>query len=285
VRFVDLVLEARQTLIRAGISPAIAALDADLLARHACGWDQAMWLARRSETADSRFEQAFAALIARRGAREPIAYIRGAQEFWGREFRVTRDVLIPRPETELIVETAIGIVKGHPDLTLVDVGTGSGCLAVTLALECAEATVWATDVSEAALAVARDNARRHGVADRVRFVHAAYVTGVPRPLQLIVSNPPYVAERDRPDLASEVVDYEPAAALFAGEDGLDDVRTLLREARDTLAPGGRLVMEIGFRQGQAVEEEVRKLDGLTVAAIHADLQGIPRVVVAERSGA
>jgi release factor glutamine methyltransferase len=143
-------------------------------------------------------------------------------------------------------------------------------------------SVWATDVSQAALHVARENARRLGVADRVRFVHGAFSTGVPPPLHLMVSNPPYVAERDRSTLAPEVVEYEPAVALFGGEDGLREVRVLLRHARDTLAPQGQLVMEIGFGQGPAIEQEVRHLPGLGLEAIHPDLQGIPRVVTARK---
>jgi release factor glutamine methyltransferase len=284
VTFVELVVHARESLIRAGISPATAAFDADLLARHARGWDRASWLARRLEPADSRFELAFAALVARRCAREPAAYIRGIQEFWGREFVVTPDVLSPRPETELVVETALTIMREQRDLTLVDVGTGSGCIAITLALERPDARIWATDVSEGALRIARENAGRLGAAERVTFIHGPFSGGVRQPIHLIVSNPPYVRERDRSGLAPEVVDYEPAVALFGGDDGLREVRALLRHARDTLASRGHLVMEIGFDQGPPIERELRDLGGLSLEAIHEDLQGIPRVVVAQRQG-
>jgi len=281
--FVEHVAQAREALIRVGISLTTAALDADLLARHAIGWDRATWLARRSEAADSAFEHTFAALVARRCTREPVAYIRAIQEFWGRAFLVTPDVLIPRPETELVVETALTIVREQPDLTLVDVGTGSGCIAITLAIECPEALIWATDVSEPALRIARQNALRLGAAERVTFIHGPFAGGVAQPIHLIVSNPPYVREGDRAGLAPEVADNEPAVALFGGSDGLREVRALVRTARDTLAPQGHLVMEIGIEQSAAVEDAVRQLGGLTLEAIHEDLQGIPRVVVARRS--
>ena len=283
--FLALVLQARETLVRAGISSDTAAFDADLLARHACRWDRATWLAHRSDAADPAFEQAYAALIARRCTREPVAYIRGTQEFWGRDFLVTPDVLIPRPETELIVEAAIAIVKEQPDASIADVGTGSGCIAITLALECPGARVWATDISEEALVVARENASRLGVAERVSFVHGSYLAGVPQPLHLIVTNPPYVAERDRTGLAPEVGEHEPAVALFGGADGSRHVRALLREARDILPLNGHLVMEIGYGQILAIESEVQAVSGLTLEAIREDLQGIPRVLVVRRADA
>lgn len=280
--FLALVLQARETLVRAGISRDTAALDADLLARHAGRWDRATWLVHRSDAADPVFEQGYAALIARRCTREPVAYIRGTQEFWGRDFLVTPDVLIPRPETELVVEAATAIVKEQPDAALADVGTGSGCIAITLALECPDARVYATDISEAALGVARENARRLGAAERVRFIHGSYLDGVPQPLNVIVSNPPYVAERDRSGLAPEVGEHEPAVALFGGTDGSRHVRALLRSARDILPLNGYLVMEIGFGQILAIESEVQDVSGLTLEAIREDLQGIPRVVIARK---
>src|SRR5690606_20168040 len=137
--------KARGELIDAGISPAVAALDADLLARHAAGWNHATWIARRTETANETFLARYAELIARRRAREPVAYIRGVQECWGREFVATPAVLIPRPDTELLVEQALEVLADNPNLTVVDVGTGSGCIAITLALECQKPRVFAVD--------------------------------------------------------------------------------------------------------------------------------------------
>ena len=277
------VQEAREALTHAGVSPATAARDADLLARHALGWDLATWLARRAEPVHDPFEHAYAPLILRRLEREPIAYIRGTQEFWGRDFVVTPDVLIPRPETELIVETAVALARDRARPAIADVGTGSGCIAVSLAIECPDAAIWATDISEAALGIASANAARLSVGDRVQFVRGSYLATVPRPIDIIVSNPPYVAEADRAGLAPEVVDNEPAVALFGGTDGFRDVRALLREAGAALAPDGRLVMEVGYGQSLSIENEISAVGGLALDGIRDDLQGIPRVVVVRRA--
>jgi release factor glutamine methyltransferase len=282
VTLFERVLRAREALTRAGISAATASLDADLLARHALGWDLVTWLMRRTEIADPAFEQSYSPLLERRIAREPVAYIRGMQEFWGRNFMVSPAVLIPRPETELVVETAAALARRHAHATIVDVGTGSACIAVSLAFECADASIWATDVSAAALGIARANATRLGAGDRVRFVQGSYLATVPRPIDIIVSNPPYVADRDKAGLAPEVADHEPALALFGGPDGLRNVRILLREASVALAPAGHLVIEIGYGQSELVEAEVQSVGGLALEEIHADLQGIPRVVVVRR---
>jgi release factor glutamine methyltransferase len=282
VTLFEVVLQARETLARAGISASTAALDADLLARHVLGWDRARWLERRTETADDEFSQAYAALITRRGRREPVAYIRGVQEFWGREFLVTPDVLIPRPDTELVVELAAAWLNTRSQASVVDVGTGSGCIAISLALDCPHAIVWATDVSGAALRVAAANAVHLNAVDRVRFVQGSYLAGVPRPIDVVVSNPPYVAEHDAAGLAPEVVGHEPGVALFGGADGLHAARVLLQEASTGLAPDGRLFMEIGFGQYTPIEAAIADVAGLSLIEIRHDLQGIPRVVVAKR---
>ena len=189
---------ARAALTDGGLLPQTAAFDADLLARHVAGWSLATWLARRSEQIDDTFADQYEHVIQRRLQREPVAYIRGVQEFWNREFLVTRSVLIPRPETELLVETANRFLQDRPQARIVDVGTGSGCIAITLALENPAADVFGVDISVAALEVAAANAERYGVSGRVRFVHGAYLADCPQPVDLIVANPPYVAERDRP---------------------------------------------------------------------------------------
>ena len=160
-----------------------------------------------------------------------------------------------------------------------DVGTGSGCLAIALALECPEAEVFATDTSEGALAVARENARRHGVADRIAFSRGAFLAAVQGPIDLIVANPPYVAERDRHTLPRELVAFEPADALFAGPDGLDAIRGLLPLAAAELGPHGRLILEIGQGQLRAVRDLASATTRLRVERTQADLQGIPRVLV------
>lgn len=275
---------ARLALRGVGISSDTAALDADLLARHAAGWDLATWIARRSEAVDESFEEHYATLLARRLTREPVAYIRGTQEFWGRDFEVGSDVLIPRPETELLVELAIEHLRAAPDALVVDVGTGSGCIAITLALEQPSIRVHAIDVSDQALTVARRNAQRLG-APRIHFTTGHYLGGAPRPIDLIVSNPPYVAATDRPAIAPEVKDYEPSVALFGGDDGLRDIRVLLAQTATALAHDGVLMLEIGDRQAEVVEQEIGQMPALAVVEIRADLQGIPRVAVVRRTAA
>ena len=275
---------ASAALIDAGILPETSTLDAEVLARHAAGWDLATWLLRRSEIADEQFKQRYRGLIHRRLQREPVAYIRGVQEFWGREFLVTPAVLIPRPETEFLIEAANEFLRAHPVSQVVDIGTGSGCIAITIAIEHPSATVFAVEVSAPALEVARQNARRHAVADRVRFVQGEYLAGCPSTMDLMLSNPPYVAERDKNGLAPEVREYEPAVALFGGHDGWRHIRALLRAAATGLRADGRLVMELGYGQSERLADEVDAVAGLALESIQEDLQGIPRVAIVKRSG-
>ena len=213
-------------LPRPGFPTAEARLDAELLLRHVLAWDRATWLTRQDEPVAPDTATAFAALAGRRAAREPVAYLRGVQEFYGRGFAVGPGVLIPRPETELLVEEGLAAIADLEAPRILDIGTGSGCLAVTFAAERPRAVVTATDVSGAALARARDNAARLGVSARVVFSHAAGVGGHAGPFDLVVANPPYVPEADRAGLQPEVRLHEPAVALFAGADGLDVVRAI-----------------------------------------------------------
>jgi release factor glutamine methyltransferase len=294
----DRVRAARERLVDAGLADPHATFDAEVLARLALGWDRAEYIARRSDAAPQEFEAAYEPLIARRARREPVAQIAGYREFWKREFEVTRDVLTPRPETELIVEEALAF---HASVTcdrssrvrlpsdgsaaprrVVDVGTGSGCLAVTLALEMPGVDMLATDISERALAVARRNADRLGAGDRVRFVCTSLLEGVAPGLDLIVANPPYVPDRYRSGLSSEVRDYEPAEAVFGGRDGFELIRGLLDQAAARLAPGGRLLMEFGAGQDDEVRAIVAEYPPLVVRDIRDDLQGIPRMAVIAR---
>jgi release factor glutamine methyltransferase len=277
---------ARARLVAAGIDPSEAARDVALLARHVLGLDAASLLVHEIDRAPDGFDAAFASLVDRRARREPMAYIRGVQEFWGREFVVTPDVLIPRPETELIVEEALGkfTVQSSKLKVVADVGTGSGCLAITLAAELPDTRIVATDVSADALAVAKQNAARHGVSDRIEFREGTCLAGADGPFDLIVSNPPYVAERDRPALPPEVREFEPARALMAGPDGLDVIREILAAAPRALGRGGLLLMEIGHGQAGPVRALVAGLPALTLVDIRPDLQGIPRVVVVGHQG-
>ena len=271
--------DARRRLEDAGIPPSEAALDAVVLARKVLACDRAGFVVRLRDEEPADFPGAYGALVARRCRREPVAYILGEREFWGLPFEVTRDVLIPRPETELIVEEAlVAFGGGTPPATVIDVCTGSGCLAVTLAREFGGAEFIATDISEAALDVARRNAQRHHVAPRIAFRAADLFDGISARADLIVSNPPYVARRDESTLAPEVRDHEPHVALFAGDDGLEVYRRLLPLAQQRLTRNGRLVIEIGQHQADPVIG-IAEAAGLQLDHTRQDLQGITRTMV------
>ena len=292
----DRVAAARARLAAAGLAADTAAFDAEALARIALAWSRAEYLARRSDPAPPGFAAAYDGLVARRERREPVAQIAGVREFWMRDFEVSRDVLTPRPETELIVEEALAYRDAaSPDprwrrvapgdgtaarrVRVVDVGTGRGCLAVTLALEMPEADVLAVDISERALVIARRNADRLGAGNRVGFVRTSLLEGIAPGIDLIVSNPPYVPDGHRQALSSEVRDYEPHEAVLGGPDGLDVIRQLLAQASGRLAPGGRLLMEFGAGQDEGVTELIAGTAGVMLHSIREDLQGIPRMAV------
>ena len=279
----DLVQGARDRFMNAGISADLAALDAEVLARQVLGWDRARFLTERNETASSVFLLKYEPLVARRERREPVSYILGSREFWGLPFEVGPDVLIPRPETEFIVEEALKLVARDSNPIIVDAGTGSGCIAIALARELSFARLIATDLSRHALDVARRNAERHGVASRITFVETSFLDGVEAGVDLVVSNPPYVPSISEPGLTPEVRDYEPAVALFGGEDGLDGLRKVLEGAAVKLSPGGWLVMEFGCGQDDCVADLVAGVDGLDLVTIRHDLQDIPRTVVCRRT--
>jgi release factor glutamine methyltransferase len=278
----DLVRGARDRFVSAGISANLATLDAEVLARQVLGWDRARFLADRNERATSIFLLNYEPLVARRERREPVSYILGAREFWGLDFEVGPDVLIPRPETEMIVEETLALTGKDSSPLIMDVGTGSGCIAVVLAREIPGACVIATDVSRDALDVARRNAARHNVADRIRFVETSFLEGVNDMADVIVSNPPYVPSAAQPALTPEVRDYEPPVAVFAGVDGLDGVRSVLNAAVARLSPDGWLVMEFGLGQDDSVTALVNDVSGLDLVKIRHDLQDIPRTVVCRK---
>jgi release factor glutamine methyltransferase len=274
--------EARTVLMQAGIAADEAALDAEVLARHVLDCDRATLLTRARDPLPTAFNRLFQALVARRADREPVAYIVGHREFWGLDFDVSPSVLIPRPETELIIEEALlSLPRRDAVRHIVDVGTGSGCLAVTLAVEFPAARITATDMSHDALAVAYRNAEKHNTLGRMTFVHADLLQGVQPAADLIVSNPPYVAASDAATLPPEVGRYEPASALYGGEDGLDVILELFGSAQPQLAPGGWLIVEFGFGQDAAVRD-IAQRTGWTIVRLRSDLQGIPRVAVLRR---
>jgi release factor glutamine methyltransferase len=275
------VLNARERLRVAGIPSDEADLDARLLAEHLLGWTTERYFADSNETPPPSFEARFEALVARRAAREPFAYIVGHQEFWGLEIAVSPAVLIPRPETELIVEAALEAIASESPAAVADVGTGSGCLAVAIARERPRAAIVGTDVSDAAIAIARHNAETVGVATRIVFHHTDLLDGVDDQFDLIVSNPPYVRDGDRANIQPEVR-FEPSGALYAGVDGLDVIRRLVPQSVERLTRGGTLMFEFGFGQADAVSELILSAAALTMVGLRSDLQGIPRVAIAKK---
>ena len=272
-------------------------LAAELLLMHALGRDR-VWLYTHSEDPlDPDAAEKYGALIARRATGEPTQYITGKQEFWGLEFEVTPAVLIPRPETEHVVEVALerlgargiklDMATGEPSpaLRVADVGTGSGCLAVSLAHELPHAEIFATDISAEALEVAHRNAAHHRVSDRIHF-HQTDLLEVllheSRLFDLIVSNPPYVARDEAASLQREVREHEPESALFGGPTGVEIYVRLIEQAGTLLAPRGILVLELGYGAADAVRKIFRMQERWANVSITNDLAGIPRVLAAER---
>lgn len=268
-------------LIAAGVPANEAPGDAEVLARHVLGWDLARLAISRRDPAPDGFQGRYDQLIARRRAREPVSQIVGHREFWGLEFEVTRDVLTPRPETELVVQATLDVCAEPTRLfqwppIIVDIGTGSGCIAIALAKELPEATFIASDQSLDALAVARRNAARHGVSRRIAFMHSALIPPE-NDFEIAVSNPPYIPLTERSTLPPEVRHYEPELALFAGVDGLETYRELFSNLPGDLRQGGCLVVEVGYDQAAAVAA-LADPSMWTLERIYRDLQGIDRVL-------
>jgi release factor glutamine methyltransferase len=278
-----LIAGGRERLQAAGIPGDEAALDARLLAQDALGWDAAKLLMDIDAMAPADVAARYGRAIDRRAAREPLAYIVGAKEFWGLAIAVTPDVLIPRPESEFLIEALLQRLPKHDKVRVLDLCTGSGCLAVAIAYERRDCSVVATDISPAALAVARRNAEDHGVGPRVETVQGDLFAPVSGRFAAIVANPPYVPGRDRATLQPEVGVFEPSIALFGGDDGLDIIRRVIAGATDHLAPDGLLLFEFGFDQDRAVAELIWSNPALTMEPFVHDLQGIPRVAIARRN--
>ena len=224
-------------------------------------------------------QQFFGQLVTRREAREPFQYITGRQEFWGIEFAVAPGVLIPRPETEILVEAAVEYLQQFKAPTFVEAGVGTGCLSVSILHSVPDTTAIATDLSSVAIEIARQNANRHGVGERLELRQTDLLTGIGGKFHLVVSNPPYIPDGDIQCLQPEVRDFEPSEALAGGPDGLDIVRRLVRDSGHILDTGGVLMMEIGAGQAAAASD-------LFDPAVwrqpefREDLQAIPRVVIA-----
>jgi release factor glutamine methyltransferase len=315
-------LKEGMSRLRAANTPSHT-LATELLLMHALGRDRAWMYAHVEEPLADAESKEFFALIARRAAGEPTQYLTGKQEFWGLEFEVTPAVLIPRPETEHVMEVVLARlgergIKIHMDtgaprekLRVADVGTGSGCLAVALAWELRHAEVYGTDISAPALQIAQRNAARHNVADRVHFlqcdlldalqnvksqavgarhaVPAVSAAAMPAPtsresrFDLIVSNPPYIALEEAPHLQREVRDHEPHQALFGGRTGVEIYGRLIEQARELLCDRGILVLELGHDSAEYVRGIFDEQSGWTKVSITTDLAGIPRVLAAERA--
>jgi release factor glutamine methyltransferase len=268
------VADAARRLAAAGVAD--PAGDARRLARWAAGLTAAALAARLDALPGAEERARFEAAVARRAARVPLSQITGSRDFWGRAFRVTPDVLDPRPETETLVAAAL---EGPAPGRLLDLGTGSGCLLVTLLAEWPESTGVGVDRSRAALAVAAENARAHGVAERATLLAGDWYAPVSGRFDLIVANPPYITEAEHAGLAPELRLHEPRGALVGGPDGLDAYRAIAAGAPDRLAPGGRLLVEIGAGQAEAVARIFRAA-GLDPAPPRTDLDGRPRVIPA-----
>ncbi|MDR3721766.1 MAG: peptide chain release factor N(5)-glutamine methyltransferase [Candidatus Acidoferrales bacterium] len=270
-------------------------LVAELLLLYVAARDRTWLYAHPEEILSADTTSQYFALIQRRANGEPTQHLTGKQEFWDLEFEITSDVLIPRPETEHLIEVALDrlalreLRAGRPPrltgngLTLVDVGTGSGCIAIALAKELPDANVYATDISATALDVARRNAARRGFADRIRFLESdLFEAFTPVRFDLIVSNPPYVGRRTAETLAREVREHEPEVALYGGEEGYEFYAELVAQSHEFLKPGGLLVLELGHDSLPAVQPLLESRHWTNLGVTN-DLAGIPRVLAVERT--
>jgi release factor glutamine methyltransferase len=269
--------EGAQLLKSAGVRE--AQHEARLLLMHSLGCDRTFVITHSEDEVPPAPMDHFRRLVNRRASGEPAQYLTGRQEFFKLDFAVSPAVLIPRPETELLVETALDLLRDYASPRLADVGTGSGCIAISLLHELPAAQAIATDVSPAALAIARRNAERHRVIDRLQLIESDLLSGVDQKssFDVIVSNPPYVSEAGMSNLQREVR-REPARALAAGPDGLAVIKRLLGESAPYLQDDGHLLFEIGFGQSENVKDLIRET-AWELVSILCDLQGIPRTVV------
>jgi release factor glutamine methyltransferase len=278
----ETVQAAAVALEAAGIET--ARLDAELLLRHVLGWNRADLIARGAEPVPGPAADLFGEAIEQRSRRRPLQHLTGVQAFWRHEFLVTPDVLIPRPETELLMETVLGLLGDVSAPVVVDVGTGSGCIALSLASERPHAEIHAVDLSEAALRVARGNATRLGLAGRVTFHHGDLlepVQDLAGRVDLVVSNPPYVPAEEWARLAPEVRDHDPRMAVVPPHGVAALYARLFAGAAGVLRPGGSVAVEVGQGQAEMVSD-LAIAARLEIVTSLADLQRIPRVLVARR---
>ena len=258
-----------------------ARLDAEVLLGYVLDMEKVeIYLCTESAFNDNRANR-FRELLMRRAKGEPVAYITGRKEFWSLDFVVTPDVLIPRPETELLVELALEGTVGKAPLKILDIGTGSGAIAITLAKELPKAQIWAVDLSAAALKIAEVNARRHSVTERIQFLHGDLfdpITELGHSFDIIVSNPPYVLTKGIATLAPEIHDWEPKLALDGGPDGLSSYRRIIERAHKYLTFEGRVLLEVGDGLGKAVAELFARAGGFGATTIYRDFAAKDRVI-------
>jgi len=285
VTIAEAIDQASRRLHAAGV-PA-APFDAELLLRHVLGRDRAWIITHGTDPLDGKHLALFEDAVRRREKREPLQHIIGTQEFWGLDFIVTRDVLIPRPETELAVEAVVAAANEHRPQIIVDVCTGSACIAVSIAKALPEVRIFATDRSEKALEIARLNAQRHDVSVRIRFLEGDLFTPLEGldlrgRMDIITANPPYVRSGDLPLLQPEVRDYEPGIALVAGADGTEIAERIIAAAPEYLRSGGSLVMEMGMDQAGSIVSMVERTKAYAQPALLKDLLEIDRVIIAKK---
>ena len=240
-------------------------------------------IARGSEPVSLEVIADIKSLAKRRRDGEPVDYILGYREFYGRKFKVTKDVLSPRPETERLVDEALGFIKANPKARILDLGTGSGAIIISILAEAVSVRGTATDMSEAALKIARENALIHNVSDRLDFIQGEWCEPLPLRYDLILSNPPYINDSDMEGLQSEVKNFDPDLALRGGVDGLNAYRSILSNAGEHLMPSGKIIFEIGYDQAALVEELLRKAGFINID-VQKDLAGHDRVVMADKRG-
>jgi release factor glutamine methyltransferase len=287
VTLAEAINNAANLLSTAGITN--ARLDAEVLLSHIIVKDRVWLITHRDDVLDEKLQRDFADMIQRRTRREPLQHIIGNQEFWGLVFKVSPDVLIPRPETEFIVEAALAIVQDRNTLVrIIDLCTGSGCIAVSLAKELTAARVIATDVSEKALAVARENTRRHGVSEHIRFLlgdlfEPLEELDIRGQMDIIVSNPPYVQAGVLSTLQPEVRDYEPEIALISGPEGTEMAKRIIQRAPEYLKKNGALIMEMGLGQAKALTRMVEATGAYGYSELLKDLAGIERVLIVRKA--
>ncbi len=252
-------------------------LEARMLCRDVLGAGDGDILTGADISATAEQQETLNAIIARRARGEPLSRILGWREFWGLRFQLSPDTLDPRPDTEILVQTALTRFTGNPPKRILDIGTGTGCILISLLHEWPDATGVGTDLSAGALETARENARLNGIGNRARFVETRWTAGVEGPFDLIVSNPPYIAGGVIPNLDGNVRNHDPILALDGGADGLDAYRAILTEIKPLLSPGGIALFEVGFDQGDSVPRLVED-SGATPVAVIPDSGGNPRVV-------